>query len=202
MIAEGTLILHIKISCADIRDQLRKGTRGERVFVEYCARRNSTACHDLGEPCRGPPSDTPASVRVTATEEVPPLQAEIRGPTAVIKMSDDNPMYQPNSILIRAGQTVEWLNTGQVSHSVVDDPAKAAKTDDVALPTGVPSFASGNVMPGGKYRHTFLSPGTYKYFCMSHEVDSMVGEIDRATAHPGRGGASGLAVEVAAVALS
>jgi plastocyanin len=89
------------------------------------------------------PPDTPASVRATATEEVPPLQAEVRGPTAVIKMSDDNPMYQPNSILIRAGQTVEWRNTGQVSHSVVDDPTKAAKTDDVALPTGVPTFASG-----------------------------------------------------------
>ena len=123
------------------------------------------------------PPDTPASVRATATEEVPPLQAEVRGPTAIIKMSDDNPMYQPNSILIRAGQTVEWLNTGQVSHSVVDDPAKAAKADDVAIPTGVPTFASGNVMPGGKYRHTFLTPGTYRYFCMSHEVDSMVGEI-------------------------
>jgi plastocyanin len=123
------------------------------------------------------PPDTPASVRATATEEVPPLQAEVRGPTAVIKMSDDNPMYQPNSILIRAGQTVEWLNTGQVSHSVVDDPAKALKTDDVSLPAGVPSFASGNVMPGGKYRHTFLTPGRYRYFCMSHEVDSMVGEI-------------------------
>jgi hypothetical protein len=51
VIAEGVLILHIKRSCADIRDQLRKGTRGERVFVEYCARRNSTARHDLGEPC-------------------------------------------------------------------------------------------------------------------------------------------------------
>ena len=123
------------------------------------------------------PPDTPASVRATSTEEVPSLHAEIGGPTAIIKMSDDNPMYQPNSILIRAGQTVEWLNTGQVSHSVVDDPAKAAKANDVAIPTGVPTFASGNVMPGGKYRHTFLTPGTYRYFCMSHEVDSMVGEI-------------------------
>jgi Copper binding proteins, plastocyanin/azurin family len=32
-------------------------------------------------------------------------------------------------------------------------------------------------MPGEKFRYTFLMPGTYRYFCISHEVDAMVGEI-------------------------
>jgi plastocyanin len=92
-------------------------------------------------------------------------------------MNDDMPMYQPNSIIIRAGQTVEWRNAGSVSHSVVNDPAKADKSDDVALPAGAKTFESGNVMPGGKFSHTFVKPGTYRYFCRSHEVDAMVGEI-------------------------
>lgn len=92
-------------------------------------------------------------------------------------MSDDAPMYQPNSIVIRAGQTVEWLNAGMVSHSVVDDPARAGKADDVALPNGAKTFASGNVMPGAKFRHTFTTPGTYRYFCSSHEMDEMIGEV-------------------------
>ncbi len=92
-------------------------------------------------------------------------------------MSDDAPMYQPERIVIRAGQTVEWVNVGEVSHSVVDDPAKADKPEDVALPTGAKTFASGNVMPGGKFRYTFQTPGTYRYFCVSHEVDAMVGEV-------------------------
>jgi plastocyanin len=123
------------------------------------------------------PPDTPTDVRATTADEAAPPPSQIGGPTAIVKMSDDTPMYQPDSIIIRAGQTVEWVNTGQVSHSVVDDPTKANKVDDVALPSDVPTFSSGNVMPGGKYRHTFLEPGTYRYFCMSHEMDGMIGEI-------------------------
>jgi hypothetical protein len=49
--------------------------------------------------------------------------------------------------------------------------------DDVLLPSDVSTFSSGNVMPGGKYRHTFTSPGKYRYFCMSHEIDGMIGEV-------------------------
>src|SRR6266566_5108942 len=48
-------------------------------------------------------------------------------PIRVVKMNDDDPMYQPNSIRIVAGQTIEWQNNGQVSHSVTDDPARANK---------------------------------------------------------------------------
>jgi plastocyanin len=123
------------------------------------------------------PPETPADVRATTADDAMPPPSEISGPTKIVKMSDDMPMYQPDSIIIRAGETVEWVNTGDVSHSVVDDPTKANKPDDVTLPADVPTFSSGNVLPGGKYRHTFLTPGTYRYFCMSHEVDGMIGEV-------------------------
>jgi len=123
------------------------------------------------------PLDTPTDVRATTADDAAPPPSEVSGPTVVVKMSDDMPMYQPDSIIIRVGQTVEWVNTGIVSHSVVDDPTKADKPEDVALPSDVPTFSSGNVMPGGKFRYTFLTPGTYRYFCMSHEVDGMVGEV-------------------------
>jgi len=126
---------------------------------------------------RAEPPEAPADLRATSTDEASSIPSEISGPTAIIRMSDDAPMYQPNSIVIRAGQTVEWVNAGAVSHSVVDDPAKAGKPDDVELPPGVQPFTSGNVMPGGKYRHTFLLPGTYRYFCSSHEMDAMIGEV-------------------------
>jgi plastocyanin len=123
------------------------------------------------------PPESPTDVRATTAAEAAPPPAEIGGPTAIIKMSDDSPMYQPSSIIIRAGQTVEWRNSGMVSHSVVDDPTKADKPDDVALPSGAKTFESGNVMPGGKFSHTFDKPGTYRYFCRSHEIDAMIGEI-------------------------
>jgi plastocyanin len=72
---------------------------------------------------------------------------------------------------------VEWRNTGGVSHSVTDDPSHAANKDDAARPTGAAPFNSGSIMPGGSFRHTFDMPGKYRYFCMSHENDHMIGEI-------------------------
>jgi plastocyanin len=123
------------------------------------------------------PPDDPALVRAASESAAAPISAEINGPSTIIEMSDDSPMYRPNSVVIRAGQTVEWHNSGEVSHSVVDDPSKADKPEDVALPAGAEVFESGNVMPGGKFRHTFRMPGTYRYFCISHEVDEMIGEI-------------------------
>jgi plastocyanin len=98
-------------------------------------------------------------------------------PIWIVKMSDDDPMYRPSSIQISAGQTVEWENDGQVSHSVTDDPSRADTPGDALLPVGVTPFNSGNVMPGGRFRHTFSKSGRYRYFCMTHEADRMVGEV-------------------------
>jgi plastocyanin len=98
-------------------------------------------------------------------------------PVKIIQMNDYMPMYRPDRTVITAGQTVEWRNDGQVSHSVVDNAREAAKPDDSLLPRGVHSFSSGNIMPGNTYRRTFTRPGRYRYFCASYELDGMVGEI-------------------------
>lgn len=121
-----------------------------------------------------------------------PIPAEIAAePAATIKMGDDDPMYQPSTVVVQAGQIVEWKNYGMVSHSVTDDPTKAMKPEDSLLPRNAKPFFSGNVMPGRSYHHTFLIPGRYRYFCLTHEVDKMIGEIiveppgGRPPAHPG-----------------
>ncbi len=101
----------------------------------------------------------------------------VSGPTVIVKMQDEMPMYAPDTVEIIAGQTVEWRNISDVSHSVVDDPSKADRPGDVALPHGARPFSSGNVMPGGTFRHTFTKPGDYRYFCWSHEADEMIGEV-------------------------
>jgi plastocyanin len=104
-------------------------------------------------------------------------QSTNAAPIWIVKMNDDDPMYQPSSIQINVGQTVEWENDGQVSHSVTDDSARANKPSDALLPVGVRPFNSGNVMPGGRFRYTFTKPGRYRYFCLTHEMDKMVGEV-------------------------
>jgi plastocyanin len=125
-------------------------------------------------------SPAPRRIARTANPAIPavPISAPMStAPVQIVRMNDDDPMYQPSNIQITAGQTVEWENDGQVSHSVTDDPARADKPGDALLPQGVKPFNSGNVMPGGRFRHTFTLPGRYRYFCLTHEGDKMIGEI-------------------------
>src|SRR5581483_11656614 len=133
----------------------------------------------IGEVIVGP-QPAPPPVRVAASHHeamrFASSDAYSSAPVQIVKMSDDDPMYRPSSIQINAGQTVEWENDGQVSHSVTDDPARANQPSDVLLPAGVTPFNSGNVMPGGRFRHTFSKPGRYRYFCLTHEGDKMIGE--------------------------
>lgn len=97
-------------------------------------------------------------------------------PAVIVKMSDFK--YEPKVIEIQAGDTVEWDNTSVLSwHTVTCDPAKAKKKEDVQLPAAAQAFNSGRLDPGNKYRYTFWTPGTYRYFCIPHEKLGMVGEV-------------------------
>jgi plastocyanin len=113
-----------------------------------------------------------------------PISAEIvspagpPGPAAVVvKMNDDMPMYSPETLTIREGQTIEWKNVGIVSHSATNNPKLADNPEHALAPAGADIFNSGAVMPGSAFRHTFKVPGRYRYFCLSHEKDKMIGEV-------------------------
>ncbi len=98
-----------------------------------------------------------------------------QAPAAVVKIVDNR--FEPATVTIKAGQTVEWQNTGVTGHSVTADPAKAKERADVQLPEGAKPFNSGSLKHGAAYHHTFKAPGTYKYFCMGHEGKGMVGTV-------------------------
>jgi plastocyanin len=85
--------------------------------------------------------------------------------------------FNPATINIKAGQSVEWRNTSIITHTVTDNPATAAKADDAALPAGAIPFSSGDVPAGKIFLYKFTVPGTYKYLCTHHETDGMVGTI-------------------------
>jgi plastocyanin len=95
----------------------------------------------------------------------------------VIKMQDMPPSFQPSSVTIKVGDTVEWENVGNSVHHATDDHDMAIKKDDVASPSGELVFDSGFLQPGGTFKHTFTTPGTYKYVCVVHEPSGMMGEI-------------------------
>jgi plastocyanin len=125
---------------------------------------------------------SPAVAQAHPDEE--PISAEIvspatapEPPATVVKMNDDMPMYSPERLTIKEGETIEWQNLGKVSHSATNNPQLADNPEHALSPPGAETFNSGAVMPGAAFRHTFKIPGRYRYYCLSHEKDKMIGEV-------------------------
>ncbi len=97
--------------------------------------------------------------------------------TAVVTMTDKPPTYVPAELTVRVGTTVLWKNTGTTLHDVTTDSSAAQNKNDVALPTGAKAFDSGFMPPGATWSYTFTVPGHYRYACIPHEKDHMLGEI-------------------------
>ena len=97
-------------------------------------------------------------------------------PSATVEMHIHS--FDPKSVTIQAGQAVQWKNTTfLVGHTVTADPKLAKKAEDVALPAGAEPFNSETVHSGDTYEHVFTIPGTYRYFCIPHEGNGMIGEV-------------------------
>lgn len=96
-------------------------------------------------------------------------------PAAVVKMIGQD--FQPKTVTISAGQTVEWVNTAGDPHTVTVEPDKALVPTDAALPKNAQPFDSGTISAGMSFSHTFKTPGTYRYFCTLYEGNGMVGEV-------------------------
>ena len=85
--------------------------------------------------------------------------------------------FVPGTIRIRAGQTVQWRNTSLMDHTVTADKGLAASPANVILPEGAQSFNSGEIDPGQVWAYTFTVPGTYRYVCLPHEKQGMIGTV-------------------------
>ena len=97
--------------------------------------------------------------------------------TVEVKMTDTPPVYIPAKVTIHKGDTIKWTNNAATLHTVTFDPAKAVDKSNVMLPKGVDPFDSGFMMPGKDFSHTFTVSGQYKYFCIPHEKDGMIGYV-------------------------
>lgn len=61
--------------------------------------------------------------------------------------------YEPSTLTISVGTTVTWTNEGDV-------PATVTSPDGL--------FDSAEIAPGGTFRVTFDTPGTFRYFCVPY----------------------------------
>lgn len=83
--------------------------------------------------------------------------------------------FDPATVRVRPGETVEWRNKSYFTHTVTADPARFP--EDVALPAGAMPFQSARIPSGEVFRHTFTTPGTYKYVCTPHVDLGMTGTV-------------------------
>jgi plastocyanin len=85
--------------------------------------------------------------------------------------------FSPREISIRTGEAIVWKNNSGDTHTVTCDPTKVSNRDDVVMPTGAKAFHSGELRPGKTYKQTFNTAGTYRYVCVLHEREGMMGTI-------------------------
>src|SRR4051794_24073586 len=86
-----------------------------------------------------------------------------------VAIPDDKSVFEPASVRLKVGDSVEWTNHALIGHTVTCDPAKAKSAKDVALPSGAAAFDSGEFETDQTWKHQFTAPGRYRYFCILHE---------------------------------
>lgn len=102
-----------------------------------------------------------SSKTATTTTKATSTTAKSVNAGAVITISEYQ--FSPAQVTIKAGQSVEWKNDGNVAHTVTET-------------TTPRTFASADINPGQSYTQTFDKPGTYNYVCSIHP-DRMQGSI-------------------------
>jgi plastocyanin len=120
------------------------------------------------------PSTSTSSVPSPAV--LPPAPQATSAVPAMVTMTDAL-RFEPAAITVPKGTTVTWHNASSTVHTVTDDRSKASNAADSALPSGAQAWDSGDIAPGQSFKHTFDTPGTYKYFCKPHEVAGMLGTV-------------------------
>jgi len=84
---------------------------------------------------------------------VPSLKDLGAGATTVTVGVHDN-IFRPETISVKPGTTVRWVNDGQHAHTVTFQDGH---------------WDSGDIPPGATSSETFRNPGTFYYYCRHHK---------------------------------
>lgn len=136
--------------------------------------------------------DTMAGTIVVRTPsgEIPPPPEVVKPDTDhVVQMGEM--AYYPESLTVRPGDSVGWINGTGIAHSVTGEAGGDAVPEgaDREFPADGEYFASGgfdsaeaavegwttarrgDVLPDEPFVHTFEEPGTYPYLCLLHDLN-------------------------------
>jgi plastocyanin len=110
------------------------------------------------------------------------------GTQYVVGMTDEL-VFEPAEITVSPGDTLVWVNRGNVGHSVTayedgipEDATYFASGEFDSERAARRAYEPGSVVAGDipgerRYEHTFETEGTYEYFCIPHESLGMVGTV-------------------------
>jgi plastocyanin len=78
----------------------------------------------------------------------------VRAQAPAITVKIDNFAFSDQTVTVAPGATVTWVNEDDAPHTIVAEDGK--------------SFRSKTLDTGDKYSFTFMSAGTFGYFCSIH----------------------------------
>ncbi len=152
---------------ADVTDA--DGISGSRwtTKFEYVEQEAFASLEPVTGP-RVPGSVLPGMIMYTALAYPDPA-----GPNAVHVLNDGGNRFDPASITINVGDTINWYwPVGSTGHNIVPDDGNAPATS--GAPAGYPKFLS----------FTFAIPGVYHYHCAVHGGPGGVGMSGSVTVLP------------------
>jgi plastocyanin len=88
-----------------------------------------------------------------AATVAPPAQTQ-ESTASVVPVTIRLVKYSPETIEVKAGQTVEWVNNDLTPHTVTSQ--------------GTGDLNSGSIDAGASWRHTFTQAGSFPYYCTFH----------------------------------
>lgn len=94
----------------------------------------------------------------------------------VIRMTDEM-RFVPEHPVVSVGDTIVWVNEGQMPHTSTDTPGTAGVAEHNVLPPDAGPWDSGLLDPGEQFRYVVTTPGEYTYLCFLHEAAGMVGRL-------------------------
>jgi|GEM_PF-6526942 len=140
-----------QVSFLDLEDKKVDGTISVGALPRKIAIQPGMVPEDDDKAETGSPSESKVAESKGAESKV-----------AVVKMGGSGPRFEPQTLVVEAGTTVEWINAGTRVHTVTDEHA---------------AWDSGSLEPGEKYSKKFDTKGTFAYYCIPHQEMGMVGTV-------------------------
>ena len=124
-------------------------------FAGFCSAHYGTHFTATGVDHGNPPPAAPALPAVqpgaASTSAVQSTVADVKAP-AVVHVVMKNMKFDPATVEVKSGDTVEWTNDDITPHTA----------------TAIPHFDSGSIASDQSWRHTFTEAGDFPYTCTFH----------------------------------